>query len=91
MGARNHTDLGSVLVVGLGGVLVELTRTVVGRLLPLADGDTEAMLEELGGDRSSRGGAVRRRGIAPPSRARSRGWRPWRRGHRGWSRSTSIR
>ncbi len=49
VGARNHTDLGSVLVVGLGGIFVELTRTVVGRLLPLADGDIEAMLDELGG------------------------------------------
>jgi acetate---CoA ligase (ADP-forming) len=49
LGARNHTDLGSVLVVGLGGIFVELTRTVVGRLLPLADGDIDAMLDELGG------------------------------------------
>jgi succinyl-CoA synthetase beta subunit len=49
VGARNHTDLGSVVVVGLGGVLVELTRAVVGRLLPLAGGDAAGMLEELEG------------------------------------------
>ena len=48
IGVRARTDLGPVIVVGLGGVLVERTGQVVGRLLPVAKDDVAAMLDELG-------------------------------------------
>jgi hypothetical protein len=47
-GFRGRTDLGPVVVVGLGGVLVELTRTVAGRRLPVGEQDVREMLDELG-------------------------------------------
>ncbi|MCU1344053.1 MAG: hypothetical protein JWL70_319, partial [Acidimicrobiia bacterium] len=49
VGLQGHTDLGPVVVFGLGGVLVELTKKVTGRLLPLAQGDATAMVEEVAG------------------------------------------
>jgi acyl-CoA synthetase (NDP forming) len=49
-GFRARTDLGPVVVAGLGGVLVELTRTVAGRRLPVAEQDIRAMLDELGSE-----------------------------------------
>jgi hypothetical protein len=55
VGFRSRTDLGPVIVVGLGGVLVETTRKVVGRLAPVTDADVAEMLEELGGDSVFRG------------------------------------
>ncbi|MCU4183474.1 acetate--CoA ligase family protein [Acidiferrimicrobium sp. IK] len=48
IGGRNRTDLGAIIVVGLGGVLVELTGRPIGRLLPATTEDIEAMLDELG-------------------------------------------
>jgi hypothetical protein len=48
IGGRNRTDLGPVVVVGLGGVLVELSTARVGRLLPVGADDIEAMLDQLG-------------------------------------------
>jgi acyl-CoA synthetase (NDP forming) len=47
-GFRGRTDLGPVVVVGLGGLLVELTRTVAGRRLPVGEHDVQDMLDELG-------------------------------------------
>jgi acyl-CoA synthetase (NDP forming) len=55
IGFRAHTDLGAVIMVGLGGVLVELRNTVAGRLLPIADDDVAAMLDELDGHGVFRG------------------------------------
>jgi acetate---CoA ligase (ADP-forming) len=49
-GFRGRTDLGPVVVVGLGGVLVELTRKVAGRRLPVGEHDVREMLDELGHD-----------------------------------------
>ncbi|MCU1344583.1 MAG: hypothetical protein JWL70_849, partial [Acidimicrobiia bacterium] len=49
VGLQGHTDLGPVVMFGLGGVLVELTKKVTGRLLPLAQGDATAMVEEVAG------------------------------------------
>jgi acetate---CoA ligase (ADP-forming) len=48
IGFRARTDLGPVVLVGLGGVLVELTNTVAGRLLPVTEHDVSAMLDQLG-------------------------------------------
>ena len=50
IGTQNGTEVGDVVVAGLGGVLVELTRQVVGRTLPLRNGDVGSMLDEFGGD-----------------------------------------
>ncbi|HLY82368.1 MAG TPA: acetate--CoA ligase family protein, partial [Acidimicrobiales bacterium] len=48
IGFRARSDLGPVVVLGLGGVLVELTNSVTGRLLPLSEDDVAGMLDELG-------------------------------------------
>jgi acyl-CoA synthetase (NDP forming) len=61
IGTHNGTEVGDVVVAGLGGVLVELTRQVVGRRLPLRAGDVGDMLDEFGGDtvfKGIRGGAA---------------------------------
>jgi hypothetical protein len=61
IGARTNTEVGHVLVAGLGGILVELNRHVVGRMLPLDDGDIDAILDEAGGTtvfQGLRGGAA---------------------------------
>ncbi|WP_231861215.1 MULTISPECIES: acetate--CoA ligase family protein [Frankia] len=55
VGYQARTDLGPVVVAGLGGILVELTRTVVGRLLPVDGAVVESMLDELGGATVFRG------------------------------------
>jgi acyl-CoA synthetase (NDP forming) len=55
IGTQNGTEVGDVIVVGLGGILVELTRKVVGRRLPLAGADIDGMLDEFGGDTVFRG------------------------------------
>jgi acetate---CoA ligase (ADP-forming) len=47
IGVRNDTDLGPVIVAGLGGSLVESAGLVVGRLLPADRTDVAAMLDEL--------------------------------------------
>lgn len=47
IGIRNHTDLGPVIVAGLGGASVESAGPVVGRLLPADRADIAAMLDEL--------------------------------------------
>jgi acyl-CoA synthetase (NDP forming) len=47
IGVRNHTDLGPVIVAGLGGTSVESAGLVVGRLLPADRADVDAMLDEL--------------------------------------------
>ncbi|WP_395106271.1 acetate--CoA ligase family protein [Actinomadura sp. SCN-SB] len=50
IGCQGETDLGPVVVAGLGGTLVELNRTVAGRPIPVDDRDVEEMLDELGRD-----------------------------------------
>ncbi len=55
VGYQARTDLGPVVVAGLGGILVELTRTVVGALLPVDGLDVESMLDDLGGATVFRG------------------------------------
>jgi acetate---CoA ligase (ADP-forming) len=47
IGVRNDTDLGPVIVAGLGGSSVESAGLVVGRLLPADRTDVAAMLDEL--------------------------------------------
>lgn len=47
VGARHEPLLGTVLVVGPGGVGAELAREVARRLLPLREGEARQMLEEL--------------------------------------------
>jgi hypothetical protein len=65
IGTQNGTEVGDVIVVGLGGIFVELTRQVVGRRLPVAAQDVDEMLEEFGGDTVFRG----LRGAEPWDRA----------------------
>jgi len=48
-GVQCETDLGPVALLGLGGVLVEVTASVAGRMLPV-DGDAAASLvDEVAG------------------------------------------
>jgi hypothetical protein len=49
VGLQGRTDLGPVVVFGLGGILVELTRKVAGRLLPLPAGASSEMVTEVAG------------------------------------------
>jgi acyl-CoA synthetase (NDP forming) len=46
-GVRRDPEFGPVLVVGLGGITAELERDVARRMLPLHEGEAEAMLREL--------------------------------------------
>jgi hypothetical protein len=55
IGTQNGTEVGDVIVAGLGGILVELTRRVVGRRLPLTAIDVDDVLDEFGGDTVFRG------------------------------------
>lgn len=48
VGVRS-ADFGPVLTVGLGGIFTEVLDDVTSRLLPLGEGDAEAMLGELRG------------------------------------------
>ncbi len=48
-GLQVHTDLGSVVLLGRGGVLVEIAGPVAGRLLPLTRLDAERLVEEVAG------------------------------------------
>ena len=43
------TSLGPIVLLGLGGVLVEVTKQVSGRFLPLADGGAAALADEVAG------------------------------------------
>ncbi len=47
VGARNDPMYGPVLLLGAGGVLVELVKDIAFRLLPLTEADVHAMLGEL--------------------------------------------
>ena len=47
VGARRDPEFGLVLVVGLGGVTAELENDTARRMLPLREGEAEAMLREL--------------------------------------------
>ena len=50
VGVQGTSDLGPVLVCGLGGVFVELLKKVSGRMLPLAEAEADALLDEAAGD-----------------------------------------
>jgi acyl-CoA synthetase (NDP forming) len=58
-GLQCRTGLGPVVLLGLGGVLVEVTRQVGGRFLPVDDAAAAALAEEVAGP------AGRLRGQAP--------------------------
>jgi len=47
VGARDDALYGPMIVLGAGGVMVELVRDVALRLLPVTPGDVRAMLKEL--------------------------------------------
>jgi acetyltransferase len=49
LGARSDPQYGPFLMVGLGGILVEVLRDVAIRLLPVDDGEAREMLKELRG------------------------------------------
>jgi acyl-CoA synthetase (NDP forming) len=61
VGLHARADLGPIVLFGIGGVLVEVTGRVGGRLLPLAAGDAAALVEEVVGGADGR----RRRGQRP--------------------------
>jgi acyl-CoA synthetase (NDP forming) len=47
VGVSRDPDFGPLVAVGVGGVGIEVVRDFALRLLPLADGDAEAMIAEL--------------------------------------------
>jgi acetate---CoA ligase (ADP-forming) len=49
LGLQGRTDLGPIVLLGLGGVLVELTGQVDGALLPLAEGAAARLVESVAG------------------------------------------
>jgi acetate---CoA ligase (ADP-forming) len=49
LGARSDPQFGPFLMVGLGGILVEVLKDVAIRLLPVDEGEARAMLQELRG------------------------------------------
>jgi acetate---CoA ligase (ADP-forming) len=61
-GLLARTDLGPVVLLGLGGVLVEVAGQVEGRRLPLGPGAAEQLVDEVAG---------------PATFARLRGQEPW--------------
>jgi hypothetical protein len=60
IGVRNYTDLGPVIVAGLGGASVESAGLVVGRLLPAGHADLAGLLDELDARLTARLGRVPR-------------------------------
>jgi hypothetical protein len=62
VGLLSRTDLGPVVLFGLGGVLVEVTGRVDGRRLPLGPEAAEQLVEEVAG---------------PAAFAHLRGREPW--------------
>ena len=61
-GLKGHTGLGSVVLLGVGGVLVEVAGPVRGRMLPVDEGAAAALVDEVAG---------------PDVIGRLRGQRPW--------------
>ncbi len=55
IGLQTQTDLGPVVLFGRGGVLVEVAPRVGGRLVPLAPGSAEELVDEIAGEAASRG------------------------------------
>ncbi len=49
VGVQGRTDLGPLVLLGAGGVLVELARNVGGRLLPLGAGAAASLADEVAG------------------------------------------
>jgi len=49
LGARTDPQYGPFLMVGLGGIFVEVLRDVAIRLLPVGEGEAREMLKELRG------------------------------------------
>ncbi len=50
IGLQLNTDLGSLVVLGKGGILVETSRDLAGRLLPLSRGAAESLVASVAGD-----------------------------------------
>ncbi len=50
IGVQGHTDLGPVLLLGRGGIFLELARKVDGRQLPLDPGATQSLVTAVAGD-----------------------------------------
>jgi hypothetical protein len=61
-GLQSGTDLGPLVLFGLGGVLVEVTARVAGRFLPVDRAAVQALVDEVAG---------------PDAFAGLRGQRPW--------------
>ncbi|MGD9796377.1 MAG: acetate--CoA ligase family protein, partial [Acidimicrobiia bacterium] len=55
LGIHGTTDLGPMILFGRGGVLVEVSKAIEGRLLPLADGDAEQLADDVAGPASFAG------------------------------------
>jgi acetate---CoA ligase (ADP-forming) len=49
LGLQGTTDLGPMLLFGRGGVLVEVSKAIEGRLLPLSPGDAARLADEVAG------------------------------------------
>ena len=65
-GVSRDPDFGLSLAFGMGGVAIEVMRDFALRMLPLRDGDAEAMIAE------TRGAALLRRGSRPPGERREK-------------------
>jgi acyl-CoA synthetase (NDP forming) len=64
VGARRDPVLGTIVMVGLGGVLAESLDDVAVRALPLGEGEAAAMLDELRGSAVLDGARVDRAAVA---------------------------
>jgi succinyl-CoA synthetase beta subunit len=49
VGVKSDPDFGPVLAFGMGGIAIELLQDFALRMLPLREGDAEAMIEEVRG------------------------------------------
>ena len=64
-GLQGRTDLGPVVLLGVGGVLVEVAGRVDGRLLPVDAEAAAALVDEVAGPRRFAASGVSGRGPAP--------------------------
>jgi acyl-CoA synthetase (NDP forming) len=90
IGLQGRSDLGAFVLLGRGGLLVEVAANVEGRRLPLLAGDAEALVDEVAGA----GAWARLRGqepwpVAPLVRAVESVAELWRR-HGSWLSSCDL-
>lgn len=55
VGIKSDSELGPMVMAGVGGIFVELLQAVAGRIAPLDEGDAEDVLDELAASRVTTG------------------------------------